>query len=136
MQDTLYHSLLRISMVVVAVALVFDSGLFSPVTKQLSSDTKLYLAQAVGMYAAIEPNELNTITAELTAREQELAKREAALTEREIAVDLDQSPATSTTMSTWVMSLLLFIILVLVILNYILDFWRGRQLLQVTRQSA
>ena len=122
---------------VVAVALVFDSGLLSPVTEQLSADTKLYLGQAVGMYAAIEPNELNVITAELTAREHELAEREAALAEREIAVDLNSPTSnTSSSMSTFVMSVLLAIILALVLLNYALDFWRGRQFLNATSQRV
>jgi hypothetical protein len=112
-----------------ALILVFDSGLLSPVTSQLSDETSVYLASVVGVGASVAPTELNTITAALTEREQELAEREAVLTERELAVGLNSGDRqASQDLSTYILSLLLFIILVLIILNYALDYARAREL--------
>jgi len=127
MQETLYHSVLRVAMAVVATVLVFDSGLFSPVTKQLSLNTQQYLGQAVGVYAGVESTELNTITAALTEKEQSLAEREKTIEQREIEVGL-ATGSTRGVDSTFILSVLLSIILVLIIINYILDFRRGRLL--------
>ena len=127
MQEMLYHSVLRVAMAVVATVLVFDSGLFSPVTKQLSLNTQQYLGQAVGVYAGVESTELNTITAALTEKEQSLAEREKTIEQREIEVGL-ATGSTRGVDSTFILSVLLSIILVLIIINYILDFRRGRLL--------
>lgn len=125
--SSLYHTILRSGAVLIAFVLVFDSGLISPVTKELSYETQRFLASGVGMQASVEPNELNRITAALTAKEQELAAREQALNEREISVDLarrssEQNP------STYILSALLFVLLLLIVLNYVLDFYRTRPL--------
>ncbi len=117
-----YHSTLRVSLLVTAFVLVFDSGIVSPLTKQLSDNTMLYLAQSAGVFAQIEPNEYNTITAELTKREAELAAREAEL--REIgARDFGDEP---TDYSTYILAAILFILTVLITLNYVLDWRRAR----------
>ena len=89
MQDSSYHTLLRISALTLALVLLFDSGLLSPVSKQLSQNTQQYLANAVGVGASVEPTELNSLTLQLTQRNQELDAREAALSEREISVGLN-----------------------------------------------
>lgn len=130
MKQSWYHSILRVSVVVLAVSLAFDSGLFNPVTADMSQATQSYLANAVGVSVAIAPNELNVITAELTAREQELAAREAALEQREIDVGIDrESPASAgTNTSTYIIAGLLFILLLLMVLNYAMDFARARRL--------
>lgn len=128
MQETLYHAFLRTMALVLALVLLFDSGLLSPVTRQLSADTQLYLGQAVGMTATVSPNELNEITAALTEREQELKAREAALRAREIGVELnDGSAVIGMSVSTLVLTILVSILLVLIIINYILDFRRARR---------
>jgi hypothetical protein len=117
-----YHSTLRVSLLVTAFMLVFDSGIVFPLTKQLSDNTMLYLAQSAGVFAQIEPNEYNTITAELTRREAELAAREAEL--REIgARDFGGEP---TDYSTYILASILFILTVLITLNYVLDWRRAR----------
>jgi hypothetical protein len=75
----------------------------------------------IGINASVAPTELNTLTAQLTQREQELR-------EREIAVQLkEESPSESTDMSTYILSILLFILLVLIVLNYALDYIRTKQ---------
>lgn len=127
---SVYHSVLRSGAGVLALVLLFDSGLIAPVTKELSHETQRYLATGIGIHAGVEPTELNQITAALTAKEQELAAREQALNEREISVDLARSSSDQNT-STYVLSALLFILLLLILLNYALDFYRARPLPRV-----
>lgn len=124
---TTYHMLLRVSALVIAVVLVFDSGLLLPITRELSQHTQQYLGNAVSANARVAPTELNTLTAELTKQRQDLEEREAALSEREISIGLNTQSGTDTDLSTYILSLLLFIILVLIILNYVLDFVRARR---------
>jgi len=93
-----------------------------------------YVATAVGMSAGVKPTELNQITAALTERQRELDAREAALSEREIAVRLNSQPATATDYSTFVLSGVLFILLLLIVLNYVLDYLRTRE--QATKEQV
>lgn len=124
-QDSMYHRVLRVTATVFALVLLFESGLVHDSTALLSMNTHQYLANAVGVGASIDPTELNTMTAELTAQKRALDQREAALREREIAVDLGGSASNERT--TYVLAAVLFILLVLIILNYVLDFLRSRQ---------
>jgi len=123
MQSSLYHIVLRIAALTLAFVLIFDSGLLSGTTAQLSQNTQEYVAAAIGMRAAVEPTELNQYTAELTTRDRVLTEREAAVSAREIEVGLIESGA-SRDYSTYIISILLFIILVLIIINYVLDYVR------------
>lgn len=124
-ENSLYHSFLRIAVVVFAFLLVFDSGLISEKTKVLSSGTQDYLAQAVGVKVGVAPTEVNQLTARITELEQELEVKE-----REIAVAIDdgakQGSEPATDRSTLILSIILFILLVLIVLNYILDYLRNR----------
>ncbi len=133
MSNTVYHSILRIAALTFAVVLLFDSGLLSPVTQQLSQGTQNYLAQSIGMYASVQPTEINQLTAELTKRERELAQRESAMKEREIAVDVRQQSSVGSSYSTYILSVILFIILVLLVINYTLDFTRARRIVSDNR---
>jgi hypothetical protein len=121
-----YHRVLRISAVVFALVLIFESGLINESTAKISRGTESYLANAIGMSAAVAPTELNQYTADLTKKERELAAREAALQEREISVNLSTAPKKSDT-STYILASILFILLVLIILNYALDYLRARE---------
>ena len=127
---SLYHRCLRVAGVILAGVLLFDSGLLIPVTRELSDQTGKHVASVIGVGAAVEPTELNTLTAELTKQKQALDKREAALSEREIAVGLssDVSPANQSGFSTYILSALLFVIVLLLILNYVMDFLREQHL--------
>lgn len=127
MQHSTYHRSLRVAVVVCAFVLLFVSGLVSQTTAQLSHNTHLYLANAIGMSASVKPTELNELTAELTAKERELAAREAALREREIAVNLSTGETASTDIATYILSSILFILLVLILLNYVLDYLRAKE---------
>jgi hypothetical protein len=125
--ESTYHRSLRIALVVCAVVLLFDSGLVYEPSKYIASDTGQYLATVVGMSASVEPTELSLLTAELTKRERELAAREAALKEREIGVNLSSGTGGTDT-STYLMASILFILLILIVLNYALDYLRSREL--------
>lgn len=131
MQDTMYHMLLRTSALLFALLLLFDSGLLSPITSQISHNTQQYVATAVGIGAAVSPTELNMVTAQLSARDRELSAREAAIAEREIQIGLTDAGSVEqihSDISTYILAVLLFIIIVLIVLNYALDFARDRRL--------
>ncbi len=125
----LYHTTLRVSSTVVAIVLLFDGGFVVPLTKQLSDNTIQYLASSSGVFAAVPPNELNSITAELTARERELDAREREIATREFG---DGEP---TDYSTYILSTILFILTTLIILNYALDWARERRI-RYEKQAA
>ena len=127
-ETSLYHKVLRVSLLVTAFLLVFQSGVFSDATAEITRGTTAYLANAVGMSASVNPTELNQYTAALTQKEQELARREAALSERELAVSVGGGGAgTSSEYGTYLLATVLFILLVLILLNYTLDFLRSRE---------
>jgi len=120
MEHSLYHILLRTSALTLALVLLFISGIFLPVTSQLSQDTGKYLASTIGMQASVPSTEINTLSAQLEQRSVELSQREVAVTLKE-----NQS---STDTTTFILSVVLFVLLVLIILNYVLDFMRGRSI--------
>lgn len=124
-ETTMYHKVLRVSSVVCACVLAFQSGIFSQATAELSQNTGNYLANAVGMSASVAPNELNQYTAALTQKERELAAREAALEERELAIGGQTTANGSSDTTTYLLAGVLFILLVLILLNYTLDFLRA-----------
>lgn len=123
--DTMYHRVLRVSAVVCAAVLLFESGLISPITKQLSVETHQYVANVVGVGASVEATELNSLTSELTKQKLALQAREEAIADREIEIGLAAGQSANQT-STYVLSGVLFILLVLIILNYALDYLRAR----------
>lgn len=125
MQVSRYQSFLRVSVLVALVALVFDSGLLTPVTKHLSENTFLYLADVgVGMFASVPQNEINSLSAQIAERQRILDAREAELREREIQAREYES-GTLLDYSTFVMSVVLFILTVLLVLNYVMDWIRA-----------
>jgi hypothetical protein len=127
MHHSMYHRVLRVSALVCACVLLFESGLVIESTRQLSLDTHSYLASVVGMSASVEPTELNTLTSELTEQKLALDAREAAIREREIEVGLAPGQATGNERMIYILSGILFVLLVLIILNYALDYLRYRE---------
>ena len=124
LQNTNYHRVLRVSAAVFACILVFESGILFKSTALLSEHTHQYLANAVSMSASVQPTDLNTVTAELTKQKQLLDAREAALREREIAVELNGSQNQN---GTYVTASILFVLLLLIVTNYVLDYLRSRR---------
>lgn len=123
MKDSVYHKLLRTSALSLALILMFVSGILSPVTRELSNNTGLYLASVIGMNASVLPNEVNTLSAQLLERDNELKQRE-------IAINLKESKQEMGDVSIFIMSIILFILILLMILNYVLDFVRHKKLTQ------
>ncbi len=123
LEHSLYHSFLRVMVSVFAIALVFDSGLLFKETILLSNTTEQYLASVVGVTVGVAPNELNQLTARITELETELEAKE-----RLIAVSVGNTETTpSIDTSTFILSIILFILLTLIVLNYTLDFMRMRR---------
>lgn len=121
-RHSVYHKILRTSAVVVAFVLAFESGAISKDTRALSLSTHSYLAQVVGMSAAVNPNELNVLTAEITALESELARREREIDARARDNALANSPYT-----IYILSAILVLQLALIVANYAFDFYRERK---------
>lgn len=118
-KHSMYHRVLRVSALVCALVLLFESGLVHNSTAILSQNTHQYLANAVGVGASVEPTELNMVTAELTAAKIQLER------EREINVGLAQGQDSN--QAIYILSGILFILLVLIVLNYTLDYLRYRE---------
>lgn len=120
-----YHKFLRTTMVITAFMLIFDSGMVSPITRHLSDTTMIYLANVgSGVNATVEPNEYNTLAAQLAEQKQALDAREAELA-REIPnrfLDL-----TTQGYSTYILSVILFLQTTLIVGNYVLDYIHLRQ---------
>jgi hypothetical protein len=130
MEQTLYHKFLRTAALTLSLVLLFQSGILSPLTRELSDGTGRYVATAISMNASVTPNEINTLSAQLEQQKQ-------ALDQREIAVKLKEDSAGNTSnISTFILSVVLFILLVLVVLNYVLDYIRGRAMKITNEQTA
>ena len=121
LSQSLYHSFLRVAVCVLALTLVFDSGLLFEETVLLSNTASQHVASVVGVTVGVEPTELNQLTARITELETELEAKE-----RLIAVSVGDTKANPLVDSTFVLSVILFILLVLVVLNYVLDYLRAR----------
>jgi hypothetical protein len=123
LEHSLYHSFLKIAVVTLTFVLVFDSGLAFPATERISDVTQQHLASVVGVTVGVAPNELNQLTARITELETELEAKE-----RLIAINLrDNSTEGGLDVSTFVLSIVVFILLVLIVLNYALDYMRSRK---------
>jgi hypothetical protein len=112
--------------VIFAIVLVFESGLLSNSTVKISRETEVYLANVIGMSASVQPTELNQYTAALTEKERELENREASLKEREISINLSNE-VENNKKTTYILASILFILLILILLNYTLDYLRTRE---------
>lgn len=124
----MYRSFLRIGILVSLITLLFDGGFVVPITKQFSNNAFLYLG-SVGssVLARVEPNEINTLSAQIADRQRELDAREALLRGREIETrDFGQGNATD--YSTYIITAVLFLLTVLLVLNFAMDFARIRSL--------
>lgn len=139
LQTSLYHSLLRISALTFALVLLFWSGLVNDATGRLALHTQQYMANAVGVRVGVAPTELNEITAALTEKEQQLSAREERIAEREIAIGLSDgegSLSQQNGISVYVLSSILFILLILIVLNYVLDYLRAGSLDEKQNERA
>jgi hypothetical protein len=125
LEQTIYHKVLRVGAAVLALVLVFESGLVSESTQSLSIDTHQFVANVIGVGASVRPTELNSLTAEITEQRMLLDQREAAIRDREIEIGLAEGESNET--ATYLIAALLFILLVLIVTNYILDYLRAQK---------
>jgi predicted PurR-regulated permease PerM len=130
-----YHKVLRVLCVVVATILVFDSGFLAPVTARLSDQTQQYLASAIGVTVGVPENDVNRLTTRIAELESALNTQSQVLNERSLAVGL-QTTDTSSQTSVYVLSGILFILLLLIVLNYVLDFYRSRRMYAATKERS
>lgn len=114
-----YHKIIRSSALIVALTLLFQSGIASTTTKQFSFQTEMYLANVVGITASVPQNEINELSAGLEIRKNELDERERKLNQLEGA-SLDDR-------TTFFLSATLFVLLILIVLNYVMDIVRSRK---------
>jgi len=104
--------------------LVFDSGLLLKSTADISNLAQQHVANVVGVSVGVAPTELNQLTSRITELETELEAKE-----RLIAVNVNNNTnSSSVDRSTFILSVILFILLVLIVLNYALDFLRSRKI--------
>lgn len=126
-QSQLYRSLLRVGAVVTAFVLVFQSGLVDERSAQLFETSSHQLGAMVGMSASVQPTETNMFTAELTRQQNVLAEREQEIAQREIELGLDVGESAADPTITYILAAILFIQLLLIVLNYGLDYLRARE---------
>jgi len=126
-QSMLYRSLLRVSLVVTALMLVFQAGLIDQRTSALYLESGQYMSAMVGMSASVAPTEQNLFTAELTRQQTLLAEREQEIAEREIELGLQAGAPTANTTTTYILASILFVQLLLIVLNYALDYLRSKE---------
>lgn len=126
-KHTLYHRILRTSAVIIGAVLAFESGAISPETALLARLATEQMANAVGMYASVPANEINTLALELQNRNTELDNRE-----REINAQARDVAITSNPYVTYILAVILFGQLVLLIMNYVLDYLREHRRRVVT----
>jgi len=107
-----YHSILRISVLVFALALVFESGILSSVTQTIAHTAGEQFATAI------------QATTDNANYDEEVLSPEIARNQSEVKT-LTVSP--TTTKSTFLLSAIVFILLLLVVLNYILDYLRSKE---------
>jgi hypothetical protein len=133
-----YRRILRISATVMAAVLLFQSGLIDSRTTAVFDQTTSYLGATVGMSVSVEPNEFNTFTTEIARQQQLLSEREEVLTEREIAVALNTGDESATSRTTYLLAAVLFVQLILIVLNYSLDYLRSREheLFEIRKQIS
>lgn len=83
------------------------------------------LGSVVGMYASVEPNEYNTLAQQIKEKQEELDTREKKITEKELLSEQQEIPKRDSVAIIYI-TLIGLLLLVLVLLNFILD-WRRRK---------
>lgn len=106
--------------------LMFQSGLYSKTTAQLSVVTGNYLAAAVGVSVGVPENDVNVLTKKIAELETQVGAKDAQLRERELSLGLNSQDRTGTRV-TMILAGIQLVLLVLIVVNYALDYVRGRR---------
>lgn len=110
---TWYHSLLRISVLLFATILIFASGIFN-------SSTQIITRTTTQQFASVIQTTTNQV---IENNKEELSIQ---------AEDIRETKITNTSLqsidkSIFLLSVVVFILLLLIILNYILDYLRSKE---------
>lgn len=121
-----YHKTLRVMALVVMVVMLFQGGLVSKSTTELASITGEYLTAAVGVSVGVPQNELNTLTTRIAELETQVGYKDAQLRERELEIGLSSRDNSSYSV-TIILASIQFILLLLIVVNYTLDYFRAQK---------
>lgn len=121
-----YHKTLRVLSVVMVCVLMFQSGLYSKTTAQLSVVTGNYLTAAVGVSVGVPENDVNVLTKKIAELETQVGAKDAQLRERELSLGLNSQENTGTRV-TLILAGIQLVLLILIVVNYALDYLRGRR---------
>jgi hypothetical protein len=124
LDTTIYHRVLRVSLLVCVTVLLFDSGILNERTKDLSRGAQQYVASAVGVRVGVAPTDVNLLTARITELETTLAQKDREI---EVALNTKEESPLGMETSTVILSSILFILLILICINYVLDYSRYRR---------
>lgn len=103
-----------------ALSLIVFVWAFYPQVVMVGGDVVGTLTAQVGVGAGVAPSEFSELAAQIDAKERELEAREAALLEAEERAEQTVFSAPFTI--EWYVTLLAFILLILVLLNFYLDY--------------
>lgn len=126
LEHSAYHKSLRVVTLVMSFVLVFQSGLLSNSTAQLSTITGQYLVAAVGVSVGVPENDLNVLTTRIAELESQVGYKDAQLRERELALGLSDQGASQGRV-TLILAAIQLVLLLLIVVNYGLDYWRARR---------
>lgn len=132
MNVSVYHKVLRVSALTVALMLVFESGMCSPVSKQFADNTIIMLASASTQVGIMNFSSNLNVAATLTARQNVIDTTNGNLSERSAPTRI--SVETESGYPTYVLSTILFLLVLLILMNYLFD-WR-RAHVYVTSRSG
>jgi cell shape-determining protein MreC len=116
------HIHIRKPFIVAAVAFVAVVSVLSLHT--VREGVVQQLGSVVGMYAAVESNEYNTLAQQLREQQEALDLREQQLNEQQAVIEKEIRQNNSS--STWLIGSIGVLLLGLVLLNYYFDWRRAR----------
>lgn len=103
-----------------ALSIIVFMMAFHPIFVSIGSDVIGTLGAQVGVGAGVAPTEFTKLAQQLDEKQRELEQREAVVVEAESKSANDN--ASSKFSIEWYVTLLAFILLVLVLINFYLDF--------------
>lgn len=102
-------------------SVTFGSAFLTSVSRGAASFGN-FLGAQVGVSVGVAPNEFTKIAQEVTLKQEELEARELAIIEREKALEKREEVASIFNIE-WYVTIMAFILLLLILLNFYLD-WR------------
>ena len=104
-----------------ALSVIVFMWAFHPMFVAIGSDTIYSIGAQVGISVGVEPSEFSKLAQQVDEKQRELEEREAAVAEAEERI-ADGRIGAGPFSIEWYVTLMAFILLVLVLLNFYLDF--------------